>query len=219
MVEHVFFETADGVRIAADVSMPKEGAATRAVLLLHMMPATKESWREFANALVDAGFMTLAIDLRGHGESRTDALDYTAFTDAQHQKYILDVEAAMRWISEKGIGLERTAIVGASIGANLAIVYAAAHTAVSAVGALSPGLDYRGVVTLDAASAISAHQGLFLAASDEDTYAMETIKRLSEKKPDAVVREFRGAGHGTAMLSRANGLSDELVAWLSSRVR
>lgn len=68
-MEHVTFQTSDRITIVGDWSQPK--AAKRCVLCLHMMPATRISWLPLSRALNEAGFATLAIDLRGHGGSTT----------------------------------------------------------------------------------------------------------------------------------------------------
>ncbi|MBI4457918.1 alpha/beta fold hydrolase, partial [Candidatus Uhrbacteria bacterium] len=164
----VAFTTSDGVTIAGSLFIGPAGGP--AALLLHMMPKTKESWAPLAEALVGAGFgSVLAIDLRGHGESLRQGdrrLDYKNFSDAEHQAKMLDVEAAVEWLmKERGARLDRAVIVGASIGANLAIRFAADHPEVPAVAALSPGLDYRGVTTADAVARLRPKQAFFLAAS------------------------------------------------------
>src|SRR5207245_1856203 len=97
------------------------------VLLLHMMPAVKESWQELAKALNEAGLSALAIDFRGHGESvsKSDGtrLNYKDFADEQQQAKILDVRGAMEWLRARGAQDSQIAVIGASIGANLALQY------------------------------------------------------------------------------------------------
>jgi len=219
MPQKVEFTTRDGVRIAGILYHGHPGGP--AALLLHMMPAAKESWDEFAGLLLGAGFTVLAIDLRGHGESRRAAdgrrLDYELFDDRDHMDKIHDVEAAADWLREEGFAADRLAVVGASIGANLAIAYAAAHPEVPAAAALSPGLDYRGVTTPDKVSRLAADQSLFLAASSEDELSFRTDRELVRLKPDAVVREYVNAGHGTGMFAARPDLMAELVGWLSEK--
>src|SRR3989304_1434352 len=123
-MDKVIFKTKDSVEIHG-LYAPTENQSAPAVLLLHMMPAAKESWGQFQEKLREAGFQSLAIDERGHGESvwkNGERIDYKNFTDAEQQEKIRDGEAAMRFLSEQGIRAEQTAIVGASIGANLALL-------------------------------------------------------------------------------------------------
>jgi pimeloyl-ACP methyl ester carboxylesterase len=222
MTQKVDFLTKDGVRISAvfdPASRPGPAA-----LLLHMMPATKESWSAagFTQLLVKAGFSVLAVDLRGHGESRTAAdgrqLDYMLFGDREHQAKMLDVEAAAAWLRENaGVTEDKLAVVGASIGANLSIAFAAAHAHVPATVALSPGMDYRGVTTPDKVRRLGSGQSLFLAASSDDELSFQTDRRLAEMKPDSLVKEYDGAGHGTTMFERRPELMGEIVAWLKEK--
>ena len=60
MIEKIELITEDGVKIKG-IWQKVEGE--KAVLLLHMMPATKESWQNFSELLVENNFSSLAIDL------------------------------------------------------------------------------------------------------------------------------------------------------------
>jgi len=219
-VEKVSFVTQDGVTIVADYYSGAEGGP--AALLVHMMPATKESWRQFAAELIGRGFSSvLAIDLRGHGGSRMQGeqkLDYRDFEDEQHQAKIKDMEAAMQWLEERGATKDRLALVGASIGANLSIAYGAANAEIPTVVALSPGLNYRGVTTLDKMGQYAGRE-LYLAASAEDGHSFETDRQLYEVNPDATLKELENAGHGTTMFEKSPGFMAEVVDWVVSRVK
>ncbi|HJV33160.1 MAG TPA: alpha/beta fold hydrolase [Patescibacteria group bacterium] len=217
MREHVSFVTEDGVTIVGDFLPAGNG---RAVLLLHMMPATKESWGPFAEALARRGIASLAIDFRGHGgsvASARGALDYRAFTDAEQQAKALDVAAAMRWLVARGLDAKRVAVCGASIGANLAIAWTATHPETPAVLALSPGLVYRGVTTGEEIESVDPRK-LFLVASAEDKYSFESMRTLAALAPGAMARELDGAGHGTTMFERDPALMDEAVDWLDDAI-
>jgi alpha-beta hydrolase superfamily lysophospholipase len=180
-----------------------------------MMPAAKESWSAFAFRLSARGIASLAIDLRGHGASDGGPDGYKAFDDAAHQAKRLDVEAALAWLRAKAS--VPLVIAGASIGANLAVRALAEHEDIAAAMALSPGLDYRGVTTADAAAGIRPAQKMYLAASSEDARSMECLDALRAVSR-AEIRRLDGAGHGTAMLEHDAGFLDEAVAWLSSAV-
>lgn len=208
----------DGVRLAGaylDADQPRAAA-----LLLHMMPATKESWSAFAFRLSALGVASLAIDLRGHGASTQGPegrLDYRHFDDAGHQAKRLDVEAALSWLREKHPGLPLIA-VGASIGANLALRAMAEHADVTAVLALSPGLEYHGVAAQDAVRRLRPGQKAMLAASREDAYAASSAEMLAAEPTEARVETLLvdGAGHGTAMLERDPSLADRVSSWIGT---
>ncbi len=215
-VEHVSFATSDGITIVADY-YPSSGK--RFALLLHMMPATKESWRPFAEKLVVAGYAVLAIDERGHGESTMGGtLNYKTFSEKDQQDKILDVQAAMGFLKEKGATESGTVLVGASIGANLSMQYLAQHPDVAKAVALSPGLNYRGVMTEPSVVSLQAPQKLLMIASqDDDRQSYGDVVTLHEKYPQTteVILESN-VGHGTTMFEKKPELMDLVVDWLGT---
>lgn len=221
MPEKVSLKTEDGIDIAG-LYWPASGRATRLALLLHMMPSTKESWLEFAPLLVERGFAVLAIDLRGHGQSRKPddpTFDYRLFEDSDHMAKRLDVEAAAEWlIRTAGLGRERMGVAGASIGANLTIQFAAEHPEVPAAVALSPGWDYHGVTTPDKVEKLRPEQALMVAASEEDERSYRTDRDLKEIRPDIALKEFQGLGHGTTMFVNRPEFMVEVADWLAEKV-
>src|SRR5688572_18546038 len=64
--EHVSFPTEDGGLIYADIY----GQGARGVVLAHGGRFTKGSWEKQARTLAAAGFRVLALDFRGHGQSK-----------------------------------------------------------------------------------------------------------------------------------------------------
>jgi len=214
--EPIILKTSDGVRLAGAFYAADQlrGQA----LLLHMMPAAKESWSAFASALSSRGIACLAIDFRGHGASAGGPEGYRASSDAEQQAKRLDVEAGLEWLRARAP--MPLLVAGASIGANLAIRAEADHADVAACLALSPGLDYHGVTTADAFSSLRIGQRVFLAASSEDASALECADAL-EKAATAArieIRRLEDKGHGTTMLERDRGFFDEAVAWMTSTV-
>ncbi|MDP3770992.1 MAG: alpha/beta fold hydrolase [bacterium] len=211
----VTLTTSDSVRIAGHwypVAKPRGWA-----LLLHMMPAAKESYGQLAEELERRGIASLAIDFRGHGESQGGQAGYVRFSDAEQQMKIHDVEAAIGWLREQGARDEVVVLVGASIGANLALQYLADHVAIPAAVLLSPGLDYRGVKTESLARRVVPTQRVFLAAGGEDDdYSTETVRTLGAILGDrATLRIFANAGHGTAMFKREPALLMEVADWVT----
>lgn len=211
----VALTTADGVQLSGSFI---EGARKKAVLLLHMMPATKESWEPLVGPLTERGWSVLAIDLRGHGASAGGPDGYRSFLDEDHGRSIHDVEAAMAYLEGHGMPGERCAIVGASIGANLALCYAAEHP-VSRLVLLSPGLNYRGVETLPAAARLTSRTAVLIATSEDDDENVAMSRRIAEELPPNVRRtviEYHGAGHGTDMFGKEGpDLLRETCAWLA----
>lgn len=204
--------TEDGVNLAYDF-YPATGIYATAprgfLVLIHMMPATRVSWREFAQKLQGEGFASIAFDLRGHGESQGGPDGYLNFSDAEHQAGIADVEAAVQFMKKTaGATADKLYLVGASIGANLSLQYLAEHPQFKKAVLLSAGLNYRGLAAEPLARRLQPDQKiLMISARDDDTNA-EMNQRLQAVFPPSVNRELivmDQGGHGTDMLSSAEG--------------
>ena len=208
--QHVTIRTEDGVSLAGTWYEP-EARQAPAVILVHMLHRTRHDWDAVATRLASEGIGALAIDLRGHGESSGDmeggdAPDYSAL--------VRDVAAARRYLASRGdVQQSHVGIVGASIGANLAVLEASADPSVVSLALLSPSVDYRGLKIEAAMKKYGGRPALFVA-SDEDPYAVRSSKDLQKTGPG--VRELlvlNHAGHGTAMLSRDADLARAIVDW------
>lgn len=203
--------TEDGVTIAATWYEPSSRPAP-AVILVHMLNRSRREWDGVAQRLASEGIGALAIDLRGHGESGGGPAVTNG--EADYSSMVLDIKAARRMLAQRG-GVQpgRVGIVGASLGANLAALAAAADTSIASVALLSPSLDYRGLRIEAAVRKIGARPVL-LVASDDDPYAGRSARDL-QKAGDGL-RELltvSQAGHGTAMLAREPNLLGALVDW------
>jgi dienelactone hydrolase len=112
---------------------------------------------------------------------------------------------------------ERIGIIGASIGANLGLLYAATDRKVRTVVCLSPGLDYRGLRPLPALQAYDKRPLYLIAArSDRDSYqAAESLRDNAKLAKPASLRSFNGSEHGTELLRAHPGLDKTITTgWL-----
>ena len=79
-----------------------------------MYGGQRADWLPLIPALTNAGYRVIAVDLRGHGETG-GSNDW--------QAAIGDVQTWLDWIeAQPSMNPDKIAIVGASIGANLALV-------------------------------------------------------------------------------------------------
>lgn len=214
MPQKISFNTPDGVKIAGNW-FPANGNAP-AILLLHMRPATKESWNDFAAKLNTADFSALAIDLRGHGESveqNGKKINYENFPGGSHAECRQDVDAALAWLKSRGV--KKIYIAGGSIGANLTIDAMAKHKEIKKGIALSPGLEYLGVETGDVIQKLRSDQLIYLIASKDDPYSFDSVHQLNDlNKESTVVKTYGDAGHANHMFEKYPELGDELINWL-----
>ncbi|RJQ30197.1 alpha/beta fold hydrolase [Candidatus Parcubacteria bacterium] len=215
-IQRVKLVTEDNVEIIGNY-FPSKIKNSPAVVLLHMMPAAKESWNDLAEKLKMAEFHCLAIDLRGHGESQGGPDGFKNFSDEDHQSSINDVKAAVNFFTNQDIPLKRISLVGASIGANLCLQFQVEHPEIKAVVLLSPGLDYKGIATERLAKQLKGDQAFFMAAGGEnDAYSSETVSKLFalSKNQDNRMKILKNAGHGTTMFKEEPALMGEIVEWL-----
>ena len=199
----VSFASSDGTTLAANLYEASARPAP-AVLLVHMLGRNKDDWDAIANQLQESGITALAIDLRGHGRSGGSSGDLTAMTG--------DVRAAITWLETRPTTKPgMVAIVGASLGANLAALAAADTPAVRAIGLVSPSLDYRGV-RLDA-SVFRRIGGrpVWMAASTQDPYALRTLKELAATDGAREQRLSGALAHGTNLLVADQDVARALV--------
>jgi alpha-beta hydrolase superfamily lysophospholipase len=161
--QRVSFRTDDGVVIAATWYEPSARPAP-AVILVHMLNRTRRDWEPVASRLASEGVGALIIDMRGHGDSsgsvpRSESPDYSSL--------VLDVKAARRYLSTRSdVQPARVGLAGASLGANVAVLHAAADPSIASLALLSPSLDYRGL-RIEQAFRKYGNRPALLVGSDE----------------------------------------------------
>jgi alpha-beta hydrolase superfamily lysophospholipase len=180
------------------------------------MPQTKESWRPCMEKLSQANISSLAIDQRGHGESTMRGkLFYKDFTNEQQQAKIQDGEGALDFLKKEGASEKNIFVMGASIGANLAIQMLKNHPEIKKAIALSPGLDYHGVLIEPMVINLQKNQSILIIASHDDPYAFESMQHLKQINADQVeMIEASDIGHGTSMFEKKPELIDQAIEWL-----
>jgi pimeloyl-ACP methyl ester carboxylesterase len=172
-----------------------------------MLGRSKDEWAAVATRLQEAGATVLAMDLRGHGGSGGDGATFGPMS--------ADVRTAVEWLTARGgVRPGALAIVGASLGATLAVMAATDLPSVRAVGLISPSLDYRGL-RLDATAIKKlGSKAVWLVASTEDPYALRTIRELAGSNGVREQRLSAIRAHGTALFSADPDLTPALVDWL-----
>lgn len=197
---------ADGTTLTATLYEAVASPAP-AVVLVHMLTRTKEDWRAFAGRLQAAGATALAIDLRGHGGSGGSAAPSAAMA--------LDVQAAVAWLGARGeVRQGAIAVVGASLGATLAVMAAAESPSVRGVVLLSPASEYRGV-RLDTGLRKYGGRPLLVVASAEDPYALRTARGMANGEvPTRELRVSPVPAHGSHLVDRDPEMAAVLLDWL-----
>ena len=202
----VSVRAADGTLLSGALFEPDHRPAP-AVVLVHMLTRSRGDWNDAAERLRRGGFFALAIDLRGHGQSAG-----AGGVPENLSALVQDVRAAVAFLAAHGDVLAgRIGIAGASLGANLAVLAAAAEPSVRSLALLSATTDYRGVRTEAALRKVT--RPVLLVAGTNDAYAVRSAKVLAGTEASREVDLRDGAGHGTVMLQRYPDLADRLVDW------
>lgn len=218
--EDVSFQSADGVKQAATAYQVPDSKGT--VLLLHMLGRSKNDYGSMIQPLLRKGFSVLSVDFRGHGASTVGAsgarLDYRNFKDADWQKLPGDVAGILKQLPANVWAPSRAIfVVGASIGANAAVMASANVPGVKALVLLSPGLDYHGLKPEDAVAKFPGP--ILIVASTEDEYAYSSSRQLRAIDPRRIaMTSLDKAGHGTQMFSSQPRLTEDIAVWLSKQL-
>lgn len=207
---------------------PVETNAAPAVILLHSFGKDRDEWAPIIPLLQSNGIATLALDLRGHGESTRrltangpELVDYRKLSPSDQKALLLDINQAYDWLADQpGIDKRHIAVVGSSYGANLALRYSVFNEDIAALVLLSPGMVYESVRTEDVIVRYGKRP-LRIAVSHDDSMSMESCKQLMElRQRRGQVREdgelvvCSGDLHGVPMLLGVKGLNEKLFGWL-----
>ncbi len=212
----ISLKTKDGVKISADLYSVDNAFGW--LVLVHMMPATKESYKDLATRLQRLGYESLAIDLRGHGESDGGPNGYLNFSDVDNQKSILDLEAAaIDLIQERGATPDKISFIGASIGANLSLQYISENPEFKIVVLLSVGLNYHGIKTEPLVKNLKAGQKVFFISAKDDDNNTKESQKLFDLTPAGIEKEikiYNSGGHGTDILGNQSDLNNLIIEFI-----
>jgi len=207
----VSFKTSDGWTIAALYHPPRPGAEV--AVLIHGLGSSSNEWGGFSPDLWRLGLGTLAIDLRGHGQSLSGPRGAEGWQDfdaaGEWPKAVNDLLAAAAYLRRRGIPPSRVVFIGASVGANLASRAAARLKSSPWTALLSPGEDYHGILPADLSG-----RRVLLAASPPDAYAYGTCLEMAGRTRGSVFLAARG-GHGVQMFKDAR-FTAAFLRWIRS---
>lgn len=216
----VSFKTKDGVILQALFEKPQPGNPI--VVCLHGLAAWKEEWTPLMQTLSRNGWGVLSYDARGHGESSLTKDSKGNPDGFQHfgppapgsewGRMIDDVGVAVRFArSQSGQTDSAVFLAGASVGANVALIYASLSTSIQGVILLSPGLEYVAFKTEEPIRKISCP--VLLIASPADGYAYQSVQKLKQIQPQSALWTDVKPGHGVQMFDEK--LLQRIFLWLN----
>lgn len=213
--ETVRFRSSDGVNLVGTWSV-SAGTGPATLVLFPMLGKDRSTWDSFTVAAVKAGYSVLAVDLRGHGESigsDNGQLSFKSLAESDFRAMIRDAAAAVAFVHSKSAS--RVILVGASIGANVAISYAATDPTVSAVVLLSPGEVFRGVMTKPAMVSYLGRPALLVAAED-DNYSAVSARTLRNLNGASELVVYPTGGHGTFLFESRPELTSRILDFVGT---
>ncbi|MEM2869913.1 MAG: alpha/beta fold hydrolase [Thermoplasmata archaeon] len=225
---NVQFRTDDGFELKG--TYYRTGSSAPLVILVHGLNEDRKAYNSFIPQLRSSGFNVLAFDSRGHGQSlyqngrRRPWTDESGlgFTEDDFRAMPLDIAAAEQYALASFESAPLVAIVGASIGANEALHFAASREIpeLRALVLLSPGRDYRGLESGPPAQNLSERGtvAIFFAASQGDSSSSICALELHAGfKGRREIDIQPGSAHGTGLLSNAE-LCNKLLAFLKENL-
>jgi pimeloyl-ACP methyl ester carboxylesterase len=188
------YVTQDGWTITGDFYEPPT-QTKGVVLLLHQRGGSAEDWHTLCLAIKTAGYTAYAIDQRGTGRSSVgpgQSGEYAAWNT------VPDIEMGVYAVKDKGPVM----LIGASYGANNALLYAAAHPEmVRSLVLFSPSTDYHGLKTLKAVKKYTGPLLIFHQKGDKIAGDGPADLDKASGSKDRTLQLNEGTGHGVALLN------------------
>jgi len=211
----VTIPTADGVALAASWRPVEGNPKAPGVLLIHDFSRERRELEPLAKELDAAGFATLSIDLRAHGESTKKSGAFLPISPrllTDPNGFPRDVEAAAGWLRTRA---SRVGALGFSTGGTLALL-AAARGQVDTAVAVS--VNEPRIAGLAGPVAPVPRSVLLLACEADPGRASSARKLMAAAREPKRLLLFPGAAHNLAVLREHPEAMKAILAWLAERL-
>jgi dienelactone hydrolase len=195
-----------------------------AVLMLHRAAGNRTEYTELARELAERGIASLALDLRGHGDSTNLGTFGPPYAENRHinQGAYKDITAALEWMSaQSGIAEVRPGVIGASYsGEQAAIAFRQGARPVAAYVMMSPGnFSEDSVAEIDGSGA----KWLFVRTTEEGSVSLpfidEVFEDLAANSKIGETQIYQGAGHATEILQQHPQSVAMIADWLAAALK
>lgn len=210
------YETSDRAQIAGEFFLPVNVDTPPVLILFHQFGGSRDQWRPVIDDFLEAGYAVVAPDLRSFGESTTcfQEIDFGPCELDDLDDLIKDAAAAVEWVQNKpDLDHTRIAVIGASIGGNLAYVSSGLFDQVKTAVAMSPNANPPGGALLGAGEEnFNPRSVLFLADEAEAADAMALAENVAEP---VEVKVYQGiSAHGIALFDAEPSVLPDILEWL-----
>jgi alpha-beta hydrolase superfamily lysophospholipase len=215
--EVVEIKTSDGVKLAA--SFYKPANRSPAVLLVHDAGGNRAQLEPMAERLVKANFGVVTIDLRGHGGSKTEKLDWEKLSDGDKKSTwsfaARDLDAAAEWVlGQENIHGTNLSIVGVGSGCALAVRHAQSDENVVCLALLAPHAQSYGFDVKKDITALAGLPTFVLASKDDEAERMAIDANTTSPNPFV---EISLAKSKTTSVLEDKRLPSTVAQWLGEK--
>lgn len=225
--KEIEFQTKDARIIKATITYNNVEGKKKypTVVLLHSLGYSSDSWGNLIPDLNKAGYLVIAVDLRGHGKSIYDATfhqkTWTYFTTKTYQKFPSDVFSILTETSKqiKEVSMNNMAMVGADIGANTAVLVAKnLKIKPKTLVLISPTTSFKGLYIPIAMTEIPAP--ILTMASKQDKYSMSQQKELAKfSQGGFYAQNYPNGGMGMLMIKVNPSMAQDITNWIAKYVK
>ena len=206
------FKSFDLVELHASLDLPVGvPAPIPAILLLHGYGEDRTAWKDFSKQLLNRGFAVMAMDLRGHGESRTkNQRPIQASPDwrTNLQEFPVDLDPALDFMkSRPRVDTRKMAVIGFDVGANLALIASGRFPEVRTAVAIKPNLD-ESFALAGSAQDFQPRSTLVVVSSQAEADRFKSVVKTPSR---TIVASHAG---GTAEWTSDQQVAEAIFQWL-----
>jgi pimeloyl-ACP methyl ester carboxylesterase len=209
----VTFKSFDLVDLRASFDMPNGiPAPVPAVLLLHGYGENRSVWKDFSQQLLTRGWAVMALDLRGHGDSKSRnqrPIEATPEWKKDPHEFPVDLDPALDWLkAQPRINTRKIVVIGSEVGADLALIASGRFSEVRTVVAINPNLD-ESLALAGSAQDFQPRSALIVVSGQADGDRLRRMVRL----PSRVL--IASTSGGTARILADRQVTDAIFQWLN----
>ena len=207
----VELKTQDGLLIKGDYY---ESFGDEGVILLHSTNKDRHAYYNLTEYLVRAGYAVLAIDLRGFGDSKNNV----NYSPQAYKEMVYDVKSGVDFLLEEK-QLSNVSLIGSSIGAAVAIKYAANDPSrIRRVVLISP-FGYSNGINVTNKVLNYTKPVLFIASSQDPRSGEQTILLYNTSKSVRKYLSYNNSTHHAEMIVESDPVFDsEIVSFLNAEL-